>query len=374
MIGIMVVVFVCGFGLSIKLQNERMLEEINERTVVEVTVTQKTVTSERGEYIFNNHPILISDIRTAAELPEVKSCNFTFQPANGYFNMYEMNLDLDSLLKDADEYVLKGEKYLDTFAAVGVNDISLMYESLENPFEPESDKAEAVITKGIADIHGLKVGDEVNIPEYPPILVKEIIESDERGEILYVPIGFIERLGYIKQNVQDLSVSCFKVKFIMNSPDAAQSFIMKAQQRGAFDNKWFYLEANDSDYKVETSRMKMLSTIIEVLVIGAIIAGMVIIAGVCALHIRSKKYDIHTLHLLGIRPGRITILNFGELLTLAILGTFIGSIFAAVVCSILGYSFVITLELILLAVGMIALCSLISILLSLIMLRDEAGK
>lgn len=101
--------------------------------------------------------------------------------------------------------------------------------------------------------------------------------------------------------------------FRLKGPDDAQGFIRNVQRDGLFDDDWFYLEADDADYKVETARMKMLGIIINVLVVGVLTAGGVILAGIVIFHIRNKRYDMRVLRLHGIRSGRITLLNLGEM-------------------------------------------------------------
>lgn len=370
-IGIVLIVFICGFGLNVRRHNAALLDEIKERTTVTVRATQKRLESERGKYIDNQHPILISDVRVAGERQEVSEYNFTFQ-SQDVFHMYEINLDADKLLSGRDSYEFFGAKYLDTVYVIGVRDISFIVDDVETPFAPDSDAAEAVISENIAEIHGLGVGDSIELGNvYPPL---RIVSVCKKKNTIYVPIKLLESVGKVDQSYDTISVSCFDVTFRLRDPDDAQGFIRNVQRDGLLDDDWFYLEADDADYKVETARMKMLGIIINVLVVGVLTAGGIILAGIVVFHIRNKRYDMRVLRLLGIGSGRITLLNLGEMTLFAVSGTLIGIILAAFVCTALGYGFVLSVPVLLLSAAIMVLCVVTGYISSVVTLRHGMGE
>ena len=352
-IGIILIVFICGFGLNVRRHNESLLNEIKAETTVTVRATQKQLESERGKYINNQHPILISDVRLAGERPEVSGYNFTFQSQDSFF-MYEINLDADKLLSGQDSYEFTGAKYLDKVNLIGVRDISFVADDVDTAFAIDSDAAEAVISKNVAELHGLDIGDNIELRDkYPPL---RIIAFCEKDNVIYLPVKLLEVLGKADQNYETLSLSCFDVRFILKDPDDAQGFIRSVQKDGLFNDDWFYLEADDADYKVETARMKMLGIIIDVLVVGVLIAGGIILAGIVVFHIRNKRYDMRVLRLLGIRSRKIVALNLGEMALFSVLGIFVGMITAAVICGALGYGFVLSVPILIMSAAILLLC------------------
>lgn len=366
-IGIILIVFICGFGLNVRRHNESLLDEIKAETTVTVCATQKQLASERGKYINNQHPILISDVRAAGERPEVSEYNFIFQSQDA-FHMYEINLDADRLLSGQDSYEFIGAKYLDMVYLIGVRDISFVADDVDVTFAIDSDAAEAVISKNIAEIHGLCVGDSIELGDgYPPLGIIAVCEKDN---VVYVPIKLLEVLGKADQSYEMISLSCFDVRFRLNDPDDAQKFIRSVRKDGLFDDNWFYLEADDADYKVETARMKMLGVIIDVLVVGVLIAGGIILGGIVVFHIRNKRYDMRVMRLLGIRSRRIVALNLGEMVLFSVIGIFIGMISAAVICVALGYGFVLSVPILILSAAIILLCIVIGYISSEVTLRN----
>lgn len=367
-LGITLIVFICSFGINIKLHNNVLLDEIKERTIVTVYATQRSLESERGKYIFNKHPILISDVRATGGFPEVEAYNFIYQSPDT-FHSFEINLDADSLLLGRDTYEFEGSKYLGSVNIIGVRDVSFILDGTASTFGLESDNAEAIISEKTANNLGLNVGDTIHLRNgYPPLKIVSLCKAEN---VIYVPIKLLETIGKVDQDYEDLSVSCFQVEFRLKNPDAAQNFIRKVQQSGLFSNQWFYLEANDADYKVETARMKMLSIIIDVLVAGVLIAGGIILAGIVAFHIKNKQYDMKVLRLLGIKAGMILSLNLGEMIIFSAFGILSGIIFAAIICTALGCGFTLSGSILLLSVGIVVLCFVMVYIISAVMLHKE---
>ncbi len=187
-----------------------------------------------------------------------------------------------------------------------------------------SDDNEIVISKEIADKHGLKVGDTiqaVNTPlsddqtmELEIVGVFEVVadKTDERNNFNeasyydYANNAFVSEAAMkgLLENYADVGYA--SADFFVSDPEQLEVIIHQVQSINSINWNNFLVTANDEVYERVSNSISDTSTLITTLVIITTVISMVLIILILSISIRSRKHEIGILLATGI--GKTVIL------------------------------------------------------------------
>lgn len=214
-----------------------------------------------------------------------------------------------------------------------------------------------VISKEIADKHGLKVGDiiqAVNNPlsddktmELEIVGLFEVVadKTDERNNYNeasyyeYTNNAFVSEAAMkeLLENYADVGYA--SADFFVSDPEQLETIIQQVQKISSIDWNNFIITANDEVYERISSSVSDTGTLITTLIVVITVVSMVLIILILSMSIRSRKREIGVLLAVGITKPAVLLQNILENFLIAVVAFPLAYLFSQQVAGTLGKLF-----------------------------------
>ncbi|WP_297629995.1 ABC transporter permease [uncultured Clostridium sp.] len=210
----------------------------------------------------------------------------------------------------------------------------------------------AVISEALANNNDLKVGDTIKIqsPTTDDVYsVKiqgiyetsgEVNEMEARNEAMnpynaiYVPYTLANTM-----KGSDYKDTVDQATFYLNDPLNVDSFVKEAEKLD-IDYNTFMLNANNKEYETMIGPINNVSSFAKITVVGASVAGAIILALIIILTIKNRRNEIDILLSLGEKKGKIIAQFTAEMLIVLVIALGVSAGVGSVVSNKLGNTLV----------------------------------
>ncbi|MDE7327489.1 MAG: FtsX-like permease family protein [Lachnospiraceae bacterium] len=347
-------------GLAIADAQEKQTEEVRETTGASFTVSRNTTTggwSSDGGGSYSTQEYLTSDM-----MEEIAAQN----GIEGYNASIRTILSLSDAkgqwleqIKPTGHAIVDCQFY--SYSCINSEYHSLFLSGALAMCEGETINKSIddgiVISKEVADKHGLKVGDiiqAVNNPmsddktmELEIVGLFEVIadKTDERNNFNeasyyeYTNNAFVSETAMkeLLENYDDVGYA--SADFFVNDPEQLETIIQQVQKISSINWNNFIITANDEVYERISSSVSDTGTLITTLIVVITVVSMVLIILILSMSIRSRKREIGVLLAVGIAKPAILLQYILETFLIAIVAFPLSYLFSKQVAGTLGKLF-----------------------------------
>ena len=347
-------------GLAITDAQEKQTEEVRETTGASFTVSRNTTTggwSSDGGGSYSTQEYLTSDM-----MEEIAAQN----GIEGYNASIRTILSLSDAkgqwleqIKPTGHAIVDCQFY--SYSCINSEYHSLFLSGALAMCEGETINKSIddgiVISKEVADKHGLKVGDiiqAVNNPmsddktmELEIVGLFEVIadKTDERNNFNeasyyeYTNNAFVSETAMkeLLENYDDVGYA--SADFFVNDPEQLETIIQQVQKISSINWNNFIITANDEVYERISSSVSDTGTLITTLIVVITVVSMVLIILILSMSIRSRKREIGVLLAVGIAKPAILLQYILETFLIAIVAFPLSYLFSKQVAGTLGKLF-----------------------------------
>lgn len=201
-----------------------------------------------------------------------------------------------------------------------------------------SDSNVAVISRALAAINGLHIGDEIELamnrelakdyPNHANDTVKlkivgffDVVQKTQNAGA-QVPFNLPENLVLMDPGAslnfyrfQDESYD--KVDFYATDPAQIDSIVDSIKNDSEIDNKDFYIDKNYSYYKDASKPLESMQMLMNVMLLILLASGVAILCLILTMHMKSRVHETGVMLSLGIEKGKILMQHIVEFMLIA---------------------------------------------------------
>ena len=214
-----------------------------------------------------------------------------------------------------------------------------------------------VISKEIADKHGLKVGDTIQAVNNPMsddktmelkiVGLFEVVadKTDERNNFNeasyyeYTNNAFVSETAMKKLLENYADVGYASADFFVNDPEQLETIIQQVQKISSINWNNFMITANDEVYERISSSISDTTTLVTTLIVVITVVSMVLIVLILSMSIRSRKRETGILLAVGIAKPAVILQYILETLLIAVAAFPLAYLSSKQVAGILGTLF-----------------------------------
>ncbi|WP_042348570.1 ABC transporter permease [Bacillus massiliigorillae] len=218
----------------------------------------------------------------------------------------------------------------------------------------EEDENKALISKPLAELNGLKVGDTIQLVEIPNLagdsnifvnlVIKGIfeIETEQSNTAMFAPSELLENKIYIdlKSSNEFYSTNVVKkydrVHFHVNDPANLNQIIKEVQKDKSNNWDYFIFNADDQGYEKAAKPLQNMKNLLGTLLLSIIISSILILSLILNLLIKNRIHESGMLLSMGVTKGQIILQHIVEILIIGVIAIGISFFTSQVVAQNLG--------------------------------------
>lgn len=337
-----IVCFAITAVVGIHAYSVSQMEEISSRYVTTVKPIYYPLETQTGRYQNISYSALVSeDIALWENQPEVKCVSYS-QACGFSFYLWQMIYGRDDFSEDV---IITDPEWMTSIYVEGIRNAEF-YDAVEivdgtyipNDINPDQ-TIPVLISDYISAKTGIGVSDTITISHDARFsmpsnrfVVSGIFTSELEGDkkLIYIPYRVAEQY-HEKNGIETASTHLdyrFDVKFVLEEPDAAESFILRAVSW--FQDKGYILQADDYAYKKEMYPLRMMLQMNDIIGVAIIFIGVSVLLILTLHSARIKRSECTVFRLISLPSGVLIRINMVErciiLIPAALIGFLVGGI------------------------------------------------